>query len=334
MARSRRAWAQVNLGRASTLVLGWRQGTNLKAGRLQLGSDMDRELRNRAHETLSRIGTRSARSYEHSAQLEDDEVFLLTASDLPTKRPRLPKRRQAEDETTSTTLAQTEEERTSALLNLLNNPYELDPLPADDIRGRSFLFYAAVFTTINPGPIAFVKQFNPGVVLKTGRVFGMLGQTVTRVEDPILVFEPDFDLVIDQDEIASLAPNAIMRLFADVEIAAAAVPDHVDTLAALPIALSEAVQTMIISACSQRRTLARRLELLVQQPHIATLTVAEVKQYLRRLKVDPRRFVRGNEIVVSESDVSELLDVLDQKNYRGGYDDLLRRADRTSLVGD
>jgi hypothetical protein len=219
--RTREEWEHISLGRTSTLVLGWRRGAKLDAGRLALGADMDKELRFRARATLKDISGRTLHPYQHSALLEEDEVFLLTADQLPSRRKRRPRG-------TSSKVLDSDGtgDETSALLELLGSPLERTPIPADDVRGRSFLFYAAVFTASSAGPVAFIEYHNPGSILKAGRIFGMLGQTVTRVEDPILVFEPDFDLVIDGQQIASLTPNAIMRLFADIEVAAAAVPEQ------------------------------------------------------------------------------------------------------------
>ena len=60
--------------------------------------------------------------------------------------------------------------------------------PADSARGRNFLFYAVVFTN-RTDSTAFLKRHNPGSVLKTGRLFGLLGQDVTRIDEPVLQLE-------------------------------------------------------------------------------------------------------------------------------------------------
>jgi hypothetical protein len=80
------------------------------------------------------------------------------------------------------------------------------------------------------------------------------------------------------------------------------------------------------------RLLARRLQNLVKSNHLPTLTVEMVREYLLGLEEDPERFIVGDEFVATEEYVPKLLDVLDQRHYRGGYDHLLRRADRNSVV--
>ena len=60
------------LGQQAMLVLGWKRGRQLQAGRLKLAVTMDKELRERAQATLAQIGERRSRAYEPTAHLEDD----------------------------------------------------------------------------------------------------------------------------------------------------------------------------------------------------------------------------------------------------------------------
>jgi len=322
-------WATRKLGSNAVLILGWRTNRRLHASRLRLARDMDAELRQRARATLATIRERSPRRYEQTAELEEDEVFLLEVADLPTRPQRRRRGRQDEDAEIGDQQAEV-----SALVSLLGAPGELDPLDADDARGRSFLFYAAVFTDDDGRrPIAFIKRHNTASILNKGWLIGQWGQTVTRVDEPVLVFAQDFDLVIDGDEIASLRSDAIQRLFADVEIAAAAAPALAMDIGDLKkLRLAEEAKQAIAAACGRRRLLARRLQILLDQPHLAEVTPARVADYLRSNGEDPDRFVRNNRLVVAEEDVAEFLDVLNQTHYRGGYDQLLRRADRSSLL--
>jgi hypothetical protein len=71
---------------------------------------------------------------------------------------------------------------------------------------------------------------------------------------------------------------------------------------------------------------------LLDQPHLRDLTPARIADYLRSNGEEPDRFVRHDRLVVAEDDVAELIDVLNQAHYRGGYDRLLRRPDRSSLL--
>lgn len=199
------------------------------------------------------------------------------------------------------------------------------------MRGRTFLFYAVAFGG-RGSSVAFLKRHNPGAVLKTGRLLGLFGDAVTRIEDPVLVFESDFDLVDEGDELAALTPTALSRIFVDLEVAAQAVPAHIATLGASSLRFADSALQVIATACSKRRLLAGRLQALIDADHLGSLTVDMVNHYLASLGEDPARFVVDGEISVIEEDVPALLDVLDQRHYRGGYDRILRRADRNSVI--
>ena len=301
---------------------------------------MDPELRQRAQATLERIGQRTARSYDPAAHLEEDEVFLLTVDQLPARR----LRRRGSPRTAvvaAATDASDEQMEASELIDLLRAPGDLDPISPDDARGQTFLFYAAIFTR-RDSSIALSSATTQGRCSKlrrpaaklqhTGRLLGLFGDVVTHIEDPVLVFEPDFDLVVEADELAALKPNALSRLFADLEVAAAAVPTHLKELGRSGLNITPDVLEVIASACSKRRLLAGRLQNLIDANHLPTLTVDMVRAYVVGLNENPSRFIVGDQVVVSEDDVADLLDVLDQRHYRGGYDHLLRRADRNSVI--
>ena len=281
---------------------------------------MGDELARRARDVLTVIGERTSRSYEPTALLEDDEVFLLTAEELPQRRVSI----RGQDE---------EEVHPSALLELTGSPGNLPVIGVDDLRRRRILFYAAVFFERDGGTIAFVKKYRSVAVAGAGALVGLYGQTLRRVRYPTVVLADDFDLVIDAEEIAALTPTAIVRLFADVDVAAAAVPDLIRRLSKLPLALSDGALSQLEMLCMSHRLRARRLALLLERPHMERLTAADVRAYLDDLEEDSETFIDGEDaIVVSDANVDRLIEVLAQAHYRGGYDDELWRADRMSRI--
>lgn len=324
--RSAEEWAHRPLDGNAALVLGWRTGRRLTAGRLGLARDMHTILQQRAEEALGSIAHRVSREYTPDAHLESDEAFLLTTRDLPAAPPRRRTRRAGPDPGLN------DQDEASELIRCLQRPGDLDLIAPDEARGRTFLFYAVVFSTPDIS-IAFVKRHNAGVALKEGRIFGLLGNEVNRVEEPVLVFESDFDLIIEGEEIAALSANALPRLFADLEVAAAAVPTHVKTLTATTrMAFSQSSLSAIETACTRRRLLALRLHRLIQAPYLQELSIPMVEGYLRELGEDTSRYITDDEVSVCEGDVASLLDILHQLHYRGGYDGRIHRADRNSIV--
>jgi len=326
--RTAEEWTRRTLPNTAALVLGWRKGSGIAAGRLNLAREMHQELRQRSLASLAEVGRRTVRAYNPAAQLEDDEVFLLTIDQLPTRPKRRPPGRRPK---TAMEQPPDEQEEASVLVDLLKTPGSLDPIPADSARGQTFLFYAVVFSN-RTSSIAFLKRHNPGSVLKTGRLLGLVGQDVTRIDDPVLIFESDFDLIVEGDNLAALKPDALARLFVDLKVAATAVPTHVTQLQTSNLRFSDTALACITAACIKRPLLAGRLQALIQTEHLAKLTIDMVHDYVMGLNEDPARYIQDGAFEVTEADVAALIDVLDQRHYRGGYDKLLRRADRTSVV--
>jgi hypothetical protein len=120
----------------------------------------------------------------------------------------------------------------------------------------------------------------------------------------------------------------------DLEVAAAAVPTHIDPLHASNLTFSDTALEAIRVACTNRRLLAGRLQALIETQHLGTLTIAMVRDYVVGLNEDPARLIQNDTLVIAEADVAFLIDVLDQRrrHYRGDYDKLLRRADRNSVI--
>jgi hypothetical protein len=331
-------WTRVQIPERVHLVVGWRVGNNLRAGRLRLHRSMDLEFRREAEAALSSIGSRKPRPYEPTAHLEEDEVFLLTTNELPHHAMRIGGRRRRAwldgvgSQSSDGTVRAIDDSalEPSALLSVTRYPDRLDELTLAQVRGRRFLFYAVVFT--EDRSLAFVKRHNPASVLNSGLTIGLFGQTIRRVGRPALVFEHGFDLIIDDDEVAALAPDAIVRLFADVEVSAAGVPALVGRLRQSSLRIRPASLEVIEAACAARRLLARRLAALLDRPYMTTLTPQDVEYYLKELEEDVERYVNNGEVVATQDTVGDLLDVLGQLHYRGGYDDELWRADRSSRV--
>jgi len=319
----------MSLGQEVSLVVGWRQGRNLRAARVPIGTSFATDLRAAATRTQQALGTLRQRNYEPTAHLEEDEAFAFSLDALPT-RP-LDRRRRNEPEEDAAP-----QEQASALVNLVGRPSVLDEVSADQVRnGRRFLFSAATFrdpADADAPVVAMVKGSNPGQVARSGRMLGLLGDTLTRLDQPVMIFADDFDLLVSGTEIVALREGIVAKLFSDVNVVAAAVPALVERLNTSTLPLAPEALTALQEACQQRRLLARRLQVIANQPHLATLTPADVVSYLERTGQDPSTVVREGKLVLAVADAETFLDVLDARHYRHGYDNSLRRAERSSAV--
>jgi hypothetical protein len=62
--RTAEEWTQRPLGKNAALVLGWRRGSGIAAGRLGLAREMNQEMRTRALAALAEIEHRTVRTYD------------------------------------------------------------------------------------------------------------------------------------------------------------------------------------------------------------------------------------------------------------------------------
>jgi hypothetical protein len=160
----------------------------------------------------------------------------------------------------------------------------------------------------------------------------VLGQTVTKLEDPVLILEDNVDLIVDGDELAVMRIDAFAQMVTDVDLVALAVPALVTTLTSADLKFSDESVAAIESVCSRRRSQARRLQRLLQKPYYAALTAAQIRHSLVQCGLDPSSIVKSGKIVAGEDDVPRLLDVLEDRLYRPEFDEGTRRADRFSTI--
>lgn len=320
-------WAGVVIPDGTSLIVGWRSGQTLTARRIELGRDMAGELRERARATLLRIADREPRAYEATGVLEPEQAFLFTVEDLP-ERQRPQRARPGE----SAGDGQDKRANASAMLRILNEPGGLKSVARSDVEGRSFLFYAVIFGEGTLSAISFIKKHNAASVAKGSPLLGQLGQTLTKLEDDVLVFARDFDVVRRGSDLVSLREGAIQSLFADVNVLGAAAPLLVKDLQGFKLKFASVALKALEEACSKQRLLARHLQELLESPHIVTLTIKQVEDYLASTKQAKGAFIAGGKLTATPDTVPALLEILAQRRYRGGYDDVLRRAERSSVV--
>ena len=211
----------------------------MAGGRLDLDKAIEADLRGVAAGALGEVRERSPKTYDPSAYQEADEVFLMTRSMLPPPPVLQRPRRQPEGVTD--------------LLALVGTAPGLLPIIApSDLKGRTFHFYAVVVTEKGEEPIAFVKRQTAGRVVGQGRIAAVLGQTVTKLESPVMIFSEDFDLIVDGDEIAVLRTDAVNSLFVDLDVVAAAAPQLALDLQETVDFIDDDIREAVASICRVR----------------------------------------------------------------------------------
>jgi Domain of unknown function (DUF4868) len=286
-----------------------------------MANDVGKFMRDECRDTLIRLGEKQGRPYSGVPAIEEDEFLSL-----PLRA----------DDAGRTGAGPLSDEMLDAaeLVNLARDAFaRTDFLSRDELKGGSWLFYAVVAKLRDSGdPIAFVKQYNPRRGFKTGRLVTAYRNTLSKFDDPIFNFDFDFDVIVAPDEIAILRMTAFERVFSDLDVLGAGVPDDISSLAAdLGVEFSSTAADALTAACQQRATLARRLKRVARAAHLKNVTRRSLRDALARHGLSRDLFGRGQELEIPDDEhAGVLLDMLEDLYYEGDFSGEHRRADRYS----
>jgi hypothetical protein len=320
-------WDEINLGDGVRLLLGSRNDHGgLDAKPVEIANDVGDVLRDAARNALTSLGKRSPKAYSTLGDADADEFLSLTIQPVDEGD------QDAKHGPTETNL----EEILSAadIVQLSLGAFgATDFLTRDELFGGGWLFYVVVVEVVDAdAPIAFVRQYNPQRGFDPGRLLGVYGDTLKRINDPIFNFDLQFDVIVAHDEVAVLKATAFQRVFADINVVATEVPAHVGTLqSALNVAVSFASTVVLTTSCQDRLRMAARLKKLARQPHLSLVTPQSISTALQRHAFPPDRLGADDEIALNDlEDVRVFLDVLEKRYYEEDFTGDHMRADNAS----
>jgi hypothetical protein len=320
-------WAKIELGDGVRLLLGWRgEDGGLDARPVDLTVEVADELRTAAKHSLADLGGRVPKAYSSLGDADGDEFLSLAihASDESN-----------EDVADTLTHVDLEEMLSAAdIVRLSLGAFAAtDFFDRDELFGGGWLFYAVVVEVVgDDAPIAFVRQYNPQRGFDPGRLLGAYGDTLKKINDPVFLFDLQFDVIVTSDEVAVLRTTAFQRVFADVNVVASEVPADVNILqSALTLNIDSASTGALTAWCQDRLRMAARLKKLARQPHLPLITQASLREALNKHGLPLDRFGADNEIsLTSLEDVRLFLDVLEKRYYEEDFTGNHMRADHTS----
>ncbi|WP_280468824.1 Kiwa anti-phage protein KwaB-like domain-containing protein [Nocardia cyriacigeorgica] len=314
--RTSQAWADTDIaGEPIDLLLGWRDGRKrLQALRIEFAAALGAELRGIAAATLDRIGAMAPIDYDTTATLVDGEEFFsfpldrLTADAAPGEP----------------------DAHITQLLRLIARSATLDTVLPRQMRDGTFLFYVLICESAGPDRrrTAFVRLQHGLRVASAHRILATFGERLNRVGDPVFAFAEEFDLVIAADEIAILKPDTFLRLFTDLELLTKATPEFVDHISeSLGLDLTDEVKHTIVAVCAKRPSYAKLLKRIHAVDYLPKITLTSLRTEIERYPELPEGIeVDDTGIVLSEQGVPTFLDILDQRIWRGPFDDSSRVA--------
>jgi len=286
---------------ALTLVVTWKKGKELEGRMVRVASDVASALRDACRQTLHSLRESEAVAYGPDAHIDAGEYMAVPRGVV--------------------------DEETLHILDLLERASGLETLDPRRIPPKLW-FYAAVVGDEPKRRAAFIRKMDPHRIAKPGNILATLGETLSRVEQPVFVLESRFDLLALSDGLVVLNTTAFETLFRSapelgerVPVWAGAITKH------LPI--DNEGTKRLVEAAKRNSRLARRLRSIYQQGHLVNVTVAQLRREARNQGLDEAALFEGDKLVIDEStDIDALLRLLNEDLFTGGLTGRKYAADR------
>ena len=212
-----------------------------------------------------------------------------------------------------------EVEDSLGVLEFLDAGADTQLLSAEDMEGR-LLFYAVIVGADPARRIAFVSKSNPARELHKGLWLTPRGNTLTRVDTPLFLFEDRVDLVVGPETILILNQLAFEQWFRESPAIGEHVRQWIDEIHAnLPLA-DDGVDRLRARAETNSR-IRRLLRNINERGHLRTVSIDRVRTHIRDQGLDEAAFIHGEELMLPD-DPSGLLKLLNEDLFRGGLTDV------------
>ncbi len=184
-----------------------------------------------------------------------------------------------------------------------------------EVGGELYLY--AVISDTRAGRVTMIKKKNPTRRARKGKVLFGAGDELRVLEADPWELDPVFDLVVGEDGGFALNTFFFEQLFADAERLRAKIEPWVQAIGRqLPMSMES--QDRLVAACHDSPRLRRRLRAIVHRGHIARVSLADIQRHAREMGLKPTEYVRHGKLVVDESNMAELLRILNEDLTRGG----------------
>lgn len=339
MPENEKDWGAIKLEPGAELIVGWRpRRSRLDAGAVELSEEVANEIHDSCEATLTKVGKLRRRPFGGAPYIEAGEEYLaVPATELPRAQPQpngaaLTQGGPRADEVGGAT----DDGEAAGLSDLerLVGAAGLKALSRDDLQHGRYLFYAAICTQVDTkARIGFVRQTDPHRVASEGGLMARFSEGLQKLDDPVFIFDADFDLLVSADEIAVLRIEAFNRMFADLNTIIAAAPANAQAIAAAVAGITPESVGALAGAAATRPSLARRLQRLRRPGAVPAVTPRAISEAMVKHGLDPRLIVAGEAIEFDEEQAGTFLDLLEQLYYETDFTAEHRRADRYSPLG-
>lgn len=305
-----------------TLVVARRSGKTLHGHKVEFETTAGDEIRAVCRRTLERVAERTARQYEPSLHIDPaNEYLAVPDTQLVQDEAFRPKSRRGTEEPPKADHAKqaaTTIETDPQVRNLLRRASGLERLPAAHLSRYAFQFYAAVVGRNPKSRTAFIRKNNPAKVLKRGRMVFAYGDRLRSIEDPLLLLDEWFDLVVASDGIGVLDQNAFELLFRDIKVLNERYPLYAQAFSTLKLGNQE-IETLV-QRCRHSSRLGNRLRQIYESGHLAAgnVTMRQVTREIDRLGLARDELMTDGKLDFSGADAGTILKLLNDDLFIGG----------------
>lgn len=299
-----------------TLVVAQRTTAKEPKGfRIAMHADVVEEIRRSCRATVQSVRSKDAIAYESDLDFDQETQCLIVNKDATVVH-RVDKSRRGADGVAHPVHVET----SAAASRLLSRASSLPQLDAKQLSRQSFTFFAAVVGDDPNERTAFVSNWNPYKASLSGHLLTSFGDRLRRVEGALLVFKKTFDVIVTKAGIAVLDREGFEAVFRDVDTMRERIPTWSGYLvAALPLESETACR--VHEACLKSSRLARQARAIFEGNQLAggQLEIAAVADELSKWGVDRTTAVQDGALVLTESEVSILVKLLDERLYEGWH---------------
>jgi hypothetical protein len=197
---------------------------------------------------------------------------------------------------------------------------EQEPITADEAQSLSLSFYAIAF-----GPdddrISFVREKAQNIHGR-GKIFGLLDGPMRLISAPILSLDTNIDFITTDAGAVVFTAHTFERFIQDpAEIAGSFEQSLHQISDQLP--LDGEVLLSMKGSGTDSLSMRGRVRSILGRPYFPQLTIALVREKIISKKLDPDRFIEGDHLKFEAKDTMLMLKLLDQKIWRGDFDDTL-----------
>ena len=281
--------AGITLGRGFRFFVGCRRTSGADPRQLNVAKDVAAFLRGACAKSLKYAREREPKAYAPDAVLEPEEVLVVDRADF---------------------------ESGLGIDVLVAKPGTPGYITAAELKRKKLAYYAVVTATSEKQHAVFVRRGDPLMVPRPGRFPTLLGESLVRLEQPVLTLDEEIDLIAVGDYFIVLKLAPFEGLFKDSEFVRRNLPTWLGHLTSRITFLGDGAAK--IQAVAERDSrIRRRLEDIYRRGHLKKTTIEEIEKKAHAAGIDTSDIIVGGKAVFDENNRFKLLRVLNEEPYSG-----------------